>query len=191
MRSQILRLALFAAVLMSVGRVHGIAKQAGRQTSKHSVAKAAAGPASAIQSPATLAQLMRGIMFPNSNVVFAAQGKGPANVPPAKDPSSAINPLEGPYGKWEAVENSSLAMVEAANLLIVPGRLCSNGKTVPTNSADWPRLVQGLRDASMMSYRAAQSKDKDKILDATDALTTACSNCHVKYRDKKLGDRCQ
>jgi len=35
---------------------------------------------------ATLAQLMRGILFPDSNVIFAAQSHNPAEVPPAKDP---------------------------------------------------------------------------------------------------------
>lgn len=142
--------------------------------------------------PATLAQLMRGIMFPNSNLVFAAQGKDPADAPPAKNPSSAINPLEGTYGKWEAVENSSLAMVEAADLLTVPGRVCSNGRPVPTKNSDWPGLVQGLRAASSKAYQAAQAKDQDKITDAADAVTTACGNCHTKYRDKvKLEDRCR
>jgi hypothetical protein len=32
----------------------------------------------------TLAQLMRGILFPDSNVIFAAQSHNPADVPPAK-----------------------------------------------------------------------------------------------------------
>lgn len=144
------------------------------------------------EHPAALAQLMRGIMFPNSNLIFSAQGKNPANVPSAKNPSSAINPLEGTYGGWEAVENSSLVIVEAASLLSVPKRLCSNGRPVPTSNPDWSGLVQGLRDAGMKSYHAAQAKNQDKITDASEALTTACSNCHVKYRDKqKLEDRCR
>ncbi len=135
---------------------------------------------------------MRGVMFPNSNLIFAAGGKNPADMPPGKRPSAAINPYEGTYGGWQAVENSSLALVEAADLITVPGRLCSNGRPVPTSNPDWPKLVQGLRNAGMMSYKAAQSKNQDKILDASDVLTTACSNCHVKYRDTaKLEDRCR
>ena len=142
----------------------------------------AAAPAS--RNPATLAQLMKGILFPSSNVVFFAQSDDPNNVPPAKDPAMAINPLASAYGKWEAVENASLAIVEAANLLTVPGRKCSNGVAVPVANADWPKLVQGLRDAGMVAYKAAQSKNQDKILDAADVLTTACANCHDKYREK-------
>jgi hypothetical protein len=144
------------------------------------------------QVHATLAQLMKGILFPSSNVFFAAQSENPADVPPAKDPSMATNPLASSYGKWEAVENSSLAIAEAANLLIIPGRKCSNGLTVPTRNADWPKLVQGLRDAGMAGYKAAQTKNQDKILEAADTMTTACSNCHEKYREKpNVSDRCK
>lgn len=104
----------------------------------------------------------------------------------------AINPLASSYGKWEAVENASLAIVEAANLLTVPGRKCSNGLPVPVANADWPKLVQGLRDAGMAAYKAAQTKNQDKILDASDVMTTACANCHDKYREKPTpADRCK
>jgi hypothetical protein len=155
-------------------------------------AKAKASPALPSRNPATLAQLMKGILYPNSNVIFFAQGDNPADVPPAKDPATAVNPLASSYGKWEAVENSSLALVEAANLLTVPGRKCSNGLPVPVANADWPKLVQGLRDAGMTAYKAAQSKNQDKILDAADVMTTACANCHDKYREKPApADRCK
>ena len=160
-----------------------IAAQA--QTPAPAKAKAtakAAGPAS--RNPATLAQLMKGILFPSSNVVFFAQGDNPNDVPQAKDPALAVNPLASSYGKWEAVENAGLALTEAANLLTVPGRKCSNGLPVPVSNADWAKLVQGLRDAGMTAYKAAQSKNQDKILDAADVLTTACANCHDKYREK-------
>ena len=68
---------------------------------------------------------MKGILYPASNVIFAAQGDDPAAVPKAADPSTATNPLASSYGGWEAVENSSMALVEAANLLTIPGRTCA------------------------------------------------------------------
>ncbi len=140
---------------------------------------------------ATLAQLMKGTMFPDSNVIFFAQSEKPQDVPKAKDPSTATDPLTNVYGGWEAVENSSLAIAEAASLLSLPGRKCSNGRAVPVSDPDWNRFVQGLRNAGMKAYKAAQSKDQDKILDAADTLTTACGSCHEKYRDKKnVADRC-
>jgi cytochrome c556 len=144
------------------------------------------------QINATLAQMMKGILFPSANVFFAAQSENPNDVPPAKDPSLAPNPLASTYGKWEAVENASLAMAEAANLLTIPGRKCSNGLAVPIKNADWPKLVQGLRDAGMTAYKAAQTKNQDKIVEAADTVATACANCHDKYREKaNLADRCK
>lgn len=142
--------------------------------------------------PARLAQLMRGIMLPNSNVLFYAEDNDPARIPKARNASGAINPLEGDFGQWDAVENSSLAIAEAASLLNVRGRFCSNGQPVPIDHADWPKLVDGLRMAAIKSYLAAQTKNQDKLGDAADVVTNACANCHSKYRDKtKLEDRCK
>jgi hypothetical protein len=141
---------------------------------------------------ANLAQVMRGIVYPASNVIFAAQTTNPADVKPAKDPATATDPLESAYGKWQAVENAGLTLSEAANLLILPGRKCSNGLPVPLRNADWAAFIQGLREAGRATYKAAQSKDQDKILEVTDTVATACANCHDKYRDNRpLADRCK
>jgi len=139
-----------------------------------------------------LAQVMRAILFPNSNVIFYVQSNDPTKVKQAPDASTATDILAGTYGGWDAVENSSLALAESANLLMVPGRRCSNGKDVPMQNEDWGKFVQQLRDAGLTSYKAAQSKNQDNILNATDALTNACAGCHEKYRDKPGGvaDRC-
>ena len=115
-------------------------------------------PAARVQ--ANLAQLMRGTLCPSSNVIFAAQSENPADMPPAKDPSTATNPLASSYGKWQAVENSALAIAEVANLLILPGRKCSNGEGVPLRNADWTQFVQGLRDAGMTAYAARNRRTK-------------------------------
>jgi len=158
-------------------------------------AKATKAPSAAAMKPevaADLRQLMRGVLFPNSNVIFFAQEDDPAKVPPAKDPSLAPNPLASTYGGWLAVENSAKALSEAANLLILPGRKCANGLPVPINNPDWPKFVQGLREASLATYKAAQSKNMDNIVNAAGDLSTACSNCHDKWREKPdLADRCK
>jgi hypothetical protein len=147
-------------------------------------AKAKGPAATSSHNPATLAQLMRGILFPASNVIFAAQSDDPAKVNPAKDPAMATDPLQSTYGKWTAVENASLALTESATLLTIPGRKCSDGLPVPLQNPDWAKFVQGLRDAGMKAYKAAQAKNQDQIVDAADAMTTACANCHDKYREK-------
>jgi hypothetical protein len=146
----------------------------------------------ALPPPANMLQLMRGTLYPESNVVFAAQDTNPSEVPHAKDPAMATDPLASQFGKWEAVENNALAIAEVANLLNLPGRKCANGLDVPVKNPDWAKFVQQLRDAGMTAFAAAQTKNQDKMTEAADVMTTACKNCHDKYRDKrKLADRCK
>ena len=87
-----------------------------------------------------LAQVMRGILFPNSNIIFDAQNNDPTKK--KEDPQ-----FGNPYAGWQSVENAAIALAEASNLLIIPGRMCSNGKPAPNNQPDWPKLVQGLLQA--------------------------------------------
>lgn len=138
-----------------------------------------------------LAQLMKGTLYPESNVVFASQDTNPADVPHARDPAMATDLLASAYGKWEAVENSALAITAVADLLDLPGRKCSNGVEVPVKNADWVMFVQQLRDAGTAAYTAAKAKDQDKMTDVAGVMTAACGNCHRRYREKKLADRCK
>ena len=140
---------------------------------------------------ANLGQLMKGTLYPESNVVFAAQDQNPADVPRAKDPNMATDLLTSSYGKWEAVENSALAIAEVANLLSIPGRKCANGVDVPVQNADWAKFVEQLRDAGMTAYAAAQAKNQDRMIDAADVMTKACQGCHVRYREKRAAERCK
>src|SRR5262245_53321430 len=77
--------------------------------------------APSMQVQGNLAQVMRGILFPNSNVIFAVQSTNPAEIKPAADPATSTDPLASSYGGWTAVENSGIAIAEAANLLTIPG----------------------------------------------------------------------
>ncbi len=151
----------------------------------------AQSPAPVLPVPANLNQLMRGTFYPPANVLFWAQDEDPAKAPRAKDPNMATDPLMSVFGKWEAVENSALAIAEGANLLTLPGRKCSNGVDAPVGNADWAKFVQGLRDAGMTAYAAAKAKDQDKMIEVADVMTKACANCHNKYREKRLADRCK
>jgi hypothetical protein len=131
-----------------------------------------------------LNQVMRGILFPNSNVVFAAQSEEFAAIKQDKDPSLATDPLRSVYNGWTAVENSGLALAEAANLLMIPGRVCSNGKPAPVGNADWAKFAAGLREAGVEAAKAARAKNQDAMLDVSDKMTSACSACHDVYREK-------
>jgi hypothetical protein len=147
-----------------------------------------------IEVQSDLNQLMRGILYPASNVIFSAQIDNPGDVKfvPGKDPSMATDPLVSTFGGWLAVENAALALTESTNLLLIPGRTCANGVAVPINNPDWSKFVQELRDAGMKAYKAAQSKNQDRMVDVADTLSTACAGCHRKWREKpRVADRCK
>jgi len=144
-----------------------------------STAPAAAAP----QVKGNLNQVMRGILFPNSNILFDAQDRDPAAKPDDKDPAAAAHPFAGTYGGWEAVENASIALAEAANLVELPGRSCANGKPVPLNDPTFQKGLVALREVSMLAYKTAQEKKQDAMLDVADKLTMACATCHDVYRD--------
>jgi hypothetical protein len=151
-------------------------------------------PAAAMQVQSNLNQLMRGVLYPAANVVFSAQSDDPATVkrPPDVDPSMATDPLVSTFGGWLAVENAALPLSDSANLLLIPGRLCSNGVPAPINSPEWAKFVQDLRDAGVKAYKAAQTRDQDKMIEVSVPLTEACAGCHRRWREKpRLADRCK
>ena len=103
----------------------------------------AQAPAAPVVQPrvyANMLQLMRGTLYPQSNVIFTAQVEDPAAFKPAAHQSTSSDPFTSAYGGWEAVENSGMAMAETANLLLVP-RQCSNGKPAPVQNADWKMWI--------------------------------------------------
>lgn len=170
---------LFASILF----IAAIGITAGAQT-RGRAAGAGAAQAAARRPAADMNQLMRAVMFLNSNVIFAAQGDDPGAVKQDADPSTSVNPLSSVYGGWQAVENSGLALADSADLLLTPGRVCSNGKPVPVQNADWKMFAQEMRDAGVAAAAAARAKNQDQIVDVSDKVTTSCSNCHQVYRDQ-------
>jgi hypothetical protein len=143
---------------------------------------------------ADLNQLMRGVLYPAANVVFFAQAEDPGDVKPVPghDPSMATDPLTSTFGGWLAIENAALALAESANLLLVPGRLCSNGTPAPMKDPAWATFVQGVREAGLKAYKAAQAKDQDQMIAISETLSAACAGCHRKWRDRRTpGNRCK
>lgn len=176
---RLVRLSSWLLTMVSLGSL--LCSEAGRAQAPAPAKPAATRPVAATQ--ANLVQVMRGVLFPNVNVIYAAQNDDPAKIKPADDPSTSPNPLTSMFGGWQAVENSGLALTEATRLLTVP-RLCSNGKPAPVQNPDWIKFVQGLRAAGLTTYKAAQAKSQDALGDASDKVTVACMNCHDVYREK-------
>jgi hypothetical protein len=135
---------------------------------------------------ANLAQVMRGIPFPNSNIIFDTQTTDPGATKSESGGAgaSATAQFSGVYGGWQAVENAALALSETANLIMIPGRMCENGKPAPVDREDYRKFAQVLADAGQAAYKAAQSKNLDAMVDVSGTVSEACAMCHEIYRDK-------
>jgi hypothetical protein len=149
---------------------------------------APAGPAP--QAYSNLAQVMQAIPFPASNLIFDTQSSDPGAAKTA-DGSNATAQYSGVYGGWTAVENAAMALSETANLIMIPGRLCKNGRPVPLDQEAFRKAAQGLIDAGQASLKAAQAKDLDAMVEVSGTVSDACAACHEKYRDTPdEKDRC-
>ena len=150
-------------------------------------ASAAAGGGDLPVAPiANLAQLMRAIAFPASNIVFNVQIKDPADDVPAPTGTRSFDFVEWGatvYPGWEAIDLAALAIAESAPLFLVQGRRCENGRPVPVDRDDWREYTAAVVEAGRAAYRASQSRDWDAAIEVTDQLNAACDNCHQVYRD--------
>jgi hypothetical protein len=135
-----------------------------------------------------MAQLMRGIFFPNSNLIFTVQTNDPAAKPEKIDAStqskgfSWIDWGAGIYGGWELVDNAALALADASPLMLVPMR-CENGRQAPVTEPDWIKFTEQLIEVSRRIYKISQTRNQEAVSDATGDLSDACAACHGAYRD--------
>jgi hypothetical protein len=134
-----------------------------------------------------LAELMRAIAFPNSNIIFNAQLKDPGNQPKKQPGSAPFDYVEWGstvYPGWLAIDQAAVAITETAPLLLTPGRRCQNGKPVPVDRADWKQYVTELVEVGKLARNMAKARNYGAFVDVSEKLNDACANCHKVYRDK-------
>ena len=147
-------------------------------------APASSAGTSSLAAAANLAQLMRGVTFPNANILFNVQVKDPAKDKPAMPvPFDYVLWGSTVYYGWQVVDQAALTLVETAPLFLVPGRRCENGRPVPVDRADWKQYTTALVDVSKAAYKAAQSRNIDAVNKIAEQLNETCANCHKAYRD--------
>jgi hypothetical protein len=74
--------------------------------------------------------------------------------------------------EWTSLRNSSVALAEAGNLLMMVPR---------ARDEEWIRLAGALVDAGAEAIRAADSRDVGKVFEAGGTIYSVCQNCHTKY----------
>ena len=133
---------------------------------------------------------MRGILFPNSNIIFTVQTHDPGekkNTPENAALAGGFNwTIWGSdiYPGWELVDYAAVALAESAPLMLTPGRRCENGKPVPVNDPDWIKFTEELADSGRAAYKASQTRNQETVSDISGVIADACLHCHQVYRDR-------
>ena len=138
------------------------------------------GPAAAEEPEpvGNLAEVMRAVLFPNSNFLFDVQTADPGNPPAADQEGTTTTAMfSGIYKGWQVVEQAAIALAEAERLILVP-RKCENGKPAPVDQEDYIEWVEALTEAGKATLAAARKKDRDAVIELTNNVAIACEDCH-------------
>ena len=99
---------------------------------------------------------------------------------------------------WKEVRRRAITLLEATNLLKMEGRAVAKAgeksenpgielgpeeieKVIASDRASWINFANALHDATMKAFGAIETKNAEGLLDAGEAIDTACENCHLKY----------
>ena len=177
-----------ACAVVALGLVLGLAWR-GRAAGARAVPEASAHVSYA--PDATIKDVMSVIVDPSATVLWdsvsASSGKDGVD---EKAPTSDAD--------WTRVRQGAIRLVEASNLLLIPGRhVARPGEKSATpgvelepaemealvtkDPAGWSDRVHAFRTVGLEMLKAADARDANGLFEAGDRLDTACENCHRQY----------
>jgi len=144
-----------------------------------------------LPKPATIKDIMDSMVDPSGDFLFEsvaqiADEKGIREKAPETDE------------EWKDVRTRAIILLEAPNLLVMPGRKVaqpgekSKNPAVELSPEQIQPLIDGdrlsfirragvLQDAAAAALKAADAKDKNALFDALQKIDHACENCHLQY----------
>lgn len=190
-------LSIAVAVLLAAGFAQAGQRGGGPAAGATPASPAAQGAPQTSAPPyppvGNLAQLMRGVFFPNSNLIFTVQTHDPAA--PAPPPSAGSTDKgfsfaawgAGIYTGWQVIDNAAVALADVSPLMLAPGLTCENGRPAPVTDPDWIRFTDRMVEVSKEIYALSLKRDQEAVAAATGDLSDACAACHQAYRDVRRG----
>ncbi len=138
---------------------------------------------------ATIQDLMQGVVDPAADalwdsVAYIASTSGTLD----RRPRSAA--------EWQAVRLHAVTLIEATNLLKLPGRPVKTvnspvgvgelapaeiGKRIAASPDTFARFADVLRAAGQKALAAIDAKDAQGLMDAGGVIDEACEACHLTY----------
>jgi hypothetical protein len=155
-------------------------------------------PKAAVQSPqyrltASVSDLMEGLIDPSADalwdsVAYIANAKGIED----RQPRTAE--------EWQAVRTQAVNLIEAANLLSMPGRIVAHEAAgeppkpgpgelshaeiqnlIDANHEGFVQFARVLQNATAVALAAIDAKNAQALMDAGTTIDNACEACHVTY----------
>jgi hypothetical protein len=141
----------------------------------------------------TLQDLMSGLVDPSADKLWDSVGTiVSAAGTDERQPRTAE--------EWNEVRHAAVNLIEATNLLTVPGRhVLGAGQTlddegtagnlkstqiqsmIDSDRATFNGYAAGLNGAAKLALQAIEARNKDGLMAAGEAMDQACENCHLKY----------
>ena len=140
---------------------------------------------------ATVKDLMDSVVDPSADVVWLSvttveSAKGTVETAPHTDE------------EWTKVRRGAIALTEAANLLMVPGRhVARPGEKSETPGVElepeemealiakdvssWHKRARALHEAGLAALQAIDARDAPKVFEVGEQIERACENCHTQY----------
>jgi hypothetical protein len=150
-----------------------------------------APPAPDYMPTATVKELMLSVIDPSADVVWLSvtavmSDKGLVETRPVSDED------------WQKVRHGAVTLMEAANLLMIPGRRVARpGEKSETPGVElepeemdaliakdrmaWNRHAKALHDVVASVIQAIDAKDADKVFELGEQIEVACETCHKNY----------
>jgi hypothetical protein len=150
-----------------------------------------AAPADLYRPTATVKDIMAAEVMPSAMNLWDA-------VSSTVDEKGITDKAPHTDDEWDDVRDHAVTLLEATNLLLVPGRHVAK----PGEKADdpkvelsgeqiqdlidkdrdsWVKFAHGLHDAVMPAFQAIEAKNVQGLFDAGDKIDKACEDCHLKY----------
>lgn len=149
------------------------------------------GSAVELRPTATIKDIMLGVIDPSADAIWES-------VQTVVDAQGTHEHYPTTEEEWEDLRGDAIRVLEASNLLMVPGRVVAE----PGAKSEYPEvelepaaiqalidddrdtfvdLAHGLHDAASEVFSAIDARDKNALLAVGDRLDRACERCHLQY----------
>ena len=140
---------------------------------------------------ATIKDLMLSVVDPSADVVWLS-------VTTIVDEKGLVETVPKSDEEWLKVRHGAVTLMEAANLLMIPGRTVARpgeksdtpgvelepaemDALIAKDRAAWNARAKRLHDTVSEVIKAIDAKDGNKVFELGEEIEEACENCHKQY----------